>query len=46
MMNLLCNCQKPAQDGWSTQNQISKGKFDTMADEFGSLFFSKILDKK
>lgn len=46
MMNLLCNCQKPVQDGWSTQNQISKGKFDTMADEFGSLLFSKNIGQK
>ena len=41
MMNALCNYQKPILDGWSTQNQISKGKSDVMADEFGSLFFSK-----
>lgn len=43
-MNLLCNYQKPVLDGWSTKNRISKGKPDSMADEFGSLFFSKILN--
>lgn len=38
MMNLLCNYQQPVLDGWSTQKKISKGKSDTVADEFGSLF--------